>query len=318
MRTIVVGSRRSELALTQTRHVIEKLKRASEKTGRTYEFKIKEIVTKGDRILDVMLSKVGGKGLFVKEIEHALLQGEIDLAVHSMKDMPAQLPPGLIIGAVTEREDARDCLISNHGGGLDALPEGAVVGTSSLRRSCQLRRYRPDLQVKFVRGNIQTRLKKLQTEGFDAIILAAAGLNRMGWQHKISEILDPSICLPAIGQGALGIECRSDDEEIVALLSHINHAETEAAVLSERTFLARMDGSCQVPIGGYAVYVNGKDGADHRTLQLTALVGSPDGSTVLKETLTGTDPAQLGEQMAERLLNQGAKEILEQAGRDQS
>lgn len=316
MRTIVVGSRRSELALTQTKQVIEQLKKASEKMGKPYQFKIKEIVTKGDQILDVMLSKVGGKGLFVKEIEHALAQGEIDMAVHSMKDMPAQLLPGLVNGAITEREDPRDCLISKHNGGLDGLPEGALVGTSSLRRSCQIRRYRPDLQVKFVRGNIGTRIDKLQTEGFDAVILATAGLKRVGWEERISEILDPSISLPAVGQGALGIECRQNDEDLLALLSHINHEETAAAVQAERTFLARMDGSCQVPIGGFAVLENGTEDSGPRKISLTAMVGSADGAVMLKETMTGTDSAELGERMADLLIEQGARDILEQAGRE--
>lgn len=314
MRTIVVGSRRSELALTQTNHVIEQLRQVSEKLGKAYRFEVKEIVTKGDKILDVMLSKVGGKGLFVKEIEQALTSGDIDMAVHSMKDMPAELQPGLVNGAIPDREDARDCLISKHHGGLDGLPQGAVVGTSSLRRSCQIRKYRPDLQIQFVRGNIGTRIGKLDTENFDAVLLAAAGLKRVGWEDQISEVLDPAVCLPAVGQGALGIECREADQELLELLSHINHPESALAVQAERTFLAQMDGSCQVPIGGFAVVE--ERSTEPKQLRLTAMVGTTDGATLLKETLTGTDPVELGMRMADLLIEQGAREILEQARRE--
>lgn len=307
MRTIIIGSRRSELALTQTNLVIEHLKQICQSLGLSYQFKVKEIVTKGDQMLDVMLSKVGGKGLFVKEIEKALTDKEIDLAVHSMKDVPAQLPDGLVIGAVTQREDPRDCIVSKHHGGLDGLPQGAVVGTSSLRRSCQLRKYRSDLQIKFIRGNIGTRMDKLHTERFDAVVLATAGLKRVSWEDKISEIIDPNISLPAVGQGALGIECREEDQELLELLSHMNHTETAMAVQTERSFLSAMDGSCQVPIAGFAV-VEGKQ------IRFTAMVGSADGTNMLKETLVGTDPVALGLRMANIFMEQGAREILAQAG----
>src|SRR5690554_795154 len=215
MRKIIVGSRKSNLAMTQTRWVIERLK--SLNLG--YEFEIKEIVTKGDKILDVTLSKVGGKGLFVKEIEKAMYDGEIDIAVHSMKDLPAVMPEGLTIGAVPERVDPRDVFISNSGEGLMDLPSGSVVGTSSLRRSAQVLVQRPDLKIQWIRGNIETRLRKCREEGYDAILLAAAGLERAGWSKEIvSQFLEPDICLPAVGQGALGIECRADDKEVLELL----------------------------------------------------------------------------------------------------
>lgn len=210
MRNIIVGSRRSKLAMTQTKWVIKKL----EELNPDFTFEIKEIVTKGDRILDVTLSKVGGKGLFVKEIEQAMLSGEIDMAVHSMKDMPSALPEGLMVGCIPKREDPRDVLISKGRQKLADLKQGAVVGTSSLRRSAQLLQMRPDLEIKWIRGNIDTRLKKLETEDYDAIILAAAGLSRMGWKDDVvTEFLDPESCLPAVGQGALAIECRGSDEE---------------------------------------------------------------------------------------------------------
>src|SRR5690554_306940 len=244
MRKIIVGSRRSKLALTQTNWVIEQLK----KLNPSYEFRIKKIVTKGDRILDVTLSKVGGKGLFVKEIEQSLLDGEIDMAVHSMKDMPSDLPQGLVIGAIPKRVDPRDCLITQEGLPLEELPSHARIGTSSLRRASQLKAYRSDFQMDSIRGNIDSRLRKLETEGFDAIILAAAGLHRIGWEDRITAYLNPDICLPAVGQGALGIECRSDDMETLQLLTYLNDRSTNLTVSAERAFLTRLNGGCQVPI----------------------------------------------------------------------
>lgn len=313
MRTIVVGSRRSDLAMTQTKQVIDELEQASRQMGKDYRFEIKEIVTKGDIILDVTLSKVGGKGLFVKEIEKALLDKEIDFAVHSMKDMPSTLQKGLVNGAITKREDARDCLVSKHAGGLADLPEGALIGTSSLRRACQIRNYRPDLRTQFVRGNIGTRISKLETEGFDAVILAAAGLKRVGWEDRISEWIDPEISIPAVGQGALGIECREDDEEILQLLQHINDEVTAKTVTAERTFLAQLDGSCHIPVGAYAVL---KTETRENLLQITGMVGTPDGETMLRKTMTGADPLELGERLADHFIGQGAKEILKQAEAD--
>lgn len=313
MRKIVVGTRQSALALTQTGQVIDHLKELCEQGGIEVEFELKKIVTKGDRILDVTLSKVGGKGLFVKEIEQALFDGEIDLAVHSMKDMPFELPEGLVIGAIPEREDPRDGLITLGGRGLDDLPKGAKIGTSSLRRSSQLQYYRPDLQIEPVRGNIDSRLRKLETEGFDAIVLAAAGLRRIGWEDRISAYLPPELCLPAVGQGALCVECRSDNEFVLDLLAKYRHEPTAIAVSAERSFLGRLNGGCQVPIGAYAqlgsVHADGKP-----EITLTGMVGSPDGKQMLKEKLTGTDPEKLGLALADALIAKGAAELLSIAG----
>lgn len=308
LRTIVVGSRQSALALTQTNQVIEALEKLAEESGLAFRFEVKKIVTKGDRILDVTLSKVGGKGLFVKEIEQALLSGEIDMAVHSMKDMPSVLPEGLVNGAVPLRQDARDCLISREGVDLDGLPHGAKVGTSSLRRSSQLLAYRPDLKLEWIRGNIDSRLRKLETEGFDAILLAAAGLKRMGWEDRITSYLPVEVCLPAVGQGALGIECRADDARLLELLRRYQDEDTARTVTAERSLLAALNGGCQVPIGAYAVLLE-----DGKTVSLTGLVGMPDGSVLLKETAEGTDPTELGLQVAGKLAAKGADRILEQA-----
>lgn len=316
MRTIVVGSRQSALALTQTGQVIDQLKKLCEEHQFEFEFEVKKIITKGDQILDVTLSKVGGKGLFVKEIEQAMLNGEIDMAVHSMKDMPSVLPDGLINGAVPRRVDPRDCLISLEGKNVDELPKGAKVGTSSLRRSSQLKAHRPDLQLEPIRGNIDSRLRKLETEGFQAILLAAAGLYRMGWEDKISSYIPVETCLPAVGQGALGIECREDDNDLRKLLNLFNDKESELTVAAERTFLAVLNGGCQVPIGAHAVLVPAsKDHSQEGSgiIQLTGMVGSPDGDIILKETLTGSDPIKLGEEVAGKLIAQGAEKILEQA-----
>ncbi|HZH59170.1 MAG TPA: hydroxymethylbilane synthase [Metabacillus sp.] len=302
MRKIVVGSRRSKLALTQTNWVINQLK----SFGLPFEFEIKEIVTKGDKILDVTLSKVGGKGLFVKEIEQAMLDGDIDMAVHSMKDMPGILPEGLTIGCVPEREDHRDVLISKDHKKLSELPSGAIVGTSSLRRSAQLLIDRPDLEIKWIRGNIDTRLEKLKTEDYDAIILAAAGLSRMGWSKEVvTEFLEPEVCLPAVGQGALAIECRENDHELLELLAEFTDLSTKLAVTAERTFLTKMEGGCQVPIAGFAT-VN-----DLEEVSFTGLIASPDGKEVYKEQMSGKDPKVIGEKVAELLTNQGAKALID-------
>ncbi len=302
MRKIIVGSRRSKLALTQTNWVIQQLKNL----GAPFEFEVKEIVTKGDKILDVTLSKVGGKGLFVKEIEQAMLDKEIDMAVHSMKDMPAVLPEGLVIGSIPEREDHRDALISNGHVPFKELKPGSVIGTSSLRRSAQLLAQRPDLEMKWIRGNIDTRISKLETEDYDGIILAAAGLKRMGWASDVvTEFIDPDICVPAVGQGALSIECRGDDKELLELLEKFTSKETSATVRAERSFLHKMEGGCQVPIAGYA-YLN-----DQEEIVLTALVGSPDGKTIIKEQVTGTNPEELGELAADKLISQGAKDLID-------
>lgn len=302
MRKIVVGSRRSKLALTQTKWFIEQMKQA----GAPFEFEIKEIVTKGDQILNVQLSKVGGKGLFVKEIQQALFDKEIDFAVHSMKDMPAILPEGLMIGCIPKRVDPRDAYIANGDVKFMDLPAGAVVGTSSLRRSSQLKLLRPDIEIKWIRGNIDTRLRKLREGEYDAILLAAAGMQRMGWpEDLVTEFMDAEACIPAIGQGALAIECRSDDEELLRELQNVSDDETWKAVDAERTFLAEMNGSCQVPIAGYATVT--EDGE----VEMTGYVATPDAEQVFKKTYRGNDPKALGKQIATELREQGAGEVIE-------
>ncbi len=302
MRKIIVGSRRSKLALAQTRWVIGRLKRL----GCPWEFEIREIVTKGDQILNVTLSKVGGKGLFVKEIEQALLREEIDMAVHSMKDMPAVLPAGLTIGSVPEREDPRDVFLAKGGISFRELPEGAVIGTSSLRRKAQLLALRPDLDIRWIRGNIDTRLKKLKTENYDGIILAAAGLSRLGFPREdITEYFNEDDMVPAVGQGALAVECREDDNGLLEWLAKLTCRRTERAVIAEREFLKQVGGSCQVPVGGHAK--TSEDGG----ILFTAFVASPDGRQVFKERVAGKDPASVGREAAERLFNQGAKPLIE-------
>jgi len=294
-----VGTRRSMLALTQTKWVVEQLKKQVPEA----EFELKEIVTKGDRILDVTLSKVGGKGLFVKEIEQSLLDGETDFAVHSLKDMPAELPDGLVIGAIPKRVDPRDVLLSREGRKLDELPQGALIGTSSLRRAAQLLAYRPDLRIESVRGNIDTRIRKLTEGNFDAIVLAAAGLERVNWEGEVTQYLPVEISLPAVGQGALAIECRADDEETLVLLKRLDDEPTRLAVSAERTFLHKLQGGCQVPIAAYATVDAGR-------ITLTGLVGSPDGKKICKCTVVGSDPREVGKQAADEVLRQGAGEIL--------
>lgn len=302
MKKIVVGSRTSNLALTQTNWVIEQLKQLN----LPIEFEVKEIMTKGDRILDVMLSKVGGKGLFVKELELSMLNGEIDMAVHSMKDMPAVLPKGLMIASVPERADHRDAFISKKYSSLASMPSGAVVGTSSLRRSAQILAKRPDLEIKWIRGNIETRLRKLNEGEYDAILLAVAGLERMGWSEEIiTEYMANDDCLPAVGQGALAIQCRENDEEMKQLLAKINDEQTMRTVAAERAFLHKLEGGCQVPIAAYAEL------ASNDTVSLTGLVGEPDGKVIISDTLAGNDPEQIGRTLAEQLMERGAKEILD-------
>ncbi|MFJ7936420.1 hydroxymethylbilane synthase [Sporosarcina sp. NPDC096371] len=301
MRKIIVGSRRSKLALTQTNWFIDQMKAA----GAPFEFEVKEIVTKGDQILDVMLSKVGGKGLFVKEIEQALYNKEIDFAVHSMKDMPAVLPEGLVIGCIPPREDARDAFISNGHVKFMDLPVGAVVGTSSLRRSSQLLLLRPDLEIKWIRGNIDTRLKKLHDGEYDAILLAAAGMKRLGWNDDVAtELMSVEDCIPAVGQGALAIECRADDQELLAELAKISDDKTWKEVEAERTFLSEMDGSCQVPIAGFAEF-------DGTNLELTGFIASPDATQIFKQSFVSADPVEAGKEVAKILRAQGASEVIE-------
>lgn len=302
MRKIIVGTRKSNLAVTQTNWVIDQLKKAGVKN----EFETEEIITRGDRILDVTLSKVGGKGLFVKEIEQAMYDNKIDFAVHSMKDMPAKLPEGLIISCIPVREDHRDAFISIDDVKLKDLPAGSIVGTSSLRRSAQILAERPDLEIKWIRGNIETRLRKLQEEDYDAIILAVSGLKRVGLNETlITEYLNEAICVPAVGQGALAIQSRENDTEINEILAKINHDYTTITVTAERTFLDLLEGGCQVPIGGYA-YLEGEE------IILTALVGTPDGKTILKEVVRGNDPVAVGKEAADKLIARGAKDIVKQ------
>ena len=308
MKKIIVGSRRSKLALTQTNWVIDQLK----KIDPTVEFELKEIVTKGDRILDVQLSKVGGKGLFVKEIEQAMLDKEIDIAIHSMKDMPAILPKGLMIGCVPPREDYRDALISKGNVKFEDLKPNAVIGTSSLRRSAQLLAARPDLEIKWIRGNIDTRIEKLNNEDYDAIILATAGLRRMGWADDvITQHLSEELCLPAIGQGALAIECRIEDTFVRKLLNKFNCENTNKVVTAERAFLTAMDGGCQVPIAGLGKML--EDGQ----VSLKGLVASPDGKIVYSETIIGQDPEKVGKEVANVLTKMGAKALIEQVKEEQ-
>lgn len=301
MRKIIVGSRKSNLAMTQTKWVIDQLKKA----GVENEFEIKKIVTKGDQILDVTLSKVGGKGLFVKEIENAMFDKEIDFAVHSMKDMPSSLPEGLEISSIPDREDHSDAYLAKNNVKLADLKEGSIVGTSSLRRGAQILAARPDLEIKWIRGNVETRIRKLNEEDYDAIILAVSGLKRVGLSEDlITEYLDPEICVPAVGQGALAIESRADDLELKEIVQKIHDEYTARTVLAERTFLQLLEGGCQVPIGGYA-YLDGEE------IILVSLVGTPDGKTILKEVVRGNDPVQVGTEAAEILMKQGAKEIVD-------
>ncbi|MDR6226445.1 hydroxymethylbilane synthase [Desmospora profundinema] len=302
MRTVVVGTRRSELALTQTQWVMDHLQPS---LPEGWELKQERIVTKGDQILHVTLSKVGGKGLFVKEIEQALLDKRIDLAVHSMKDMPGQMPTGLTMGAVTRREDPRDCLLSREGLTLDQLPAGARVGTSSLRRQSQILALRPDLVVEPVRGNLNTRYRKLMDGQFEAIVLAYAGIVRMGWEEKVTEILEPATMLPAVGQGALAVQCRSDDHDLLEYLQVLNDPETERSVTAERSFLHSFDGGCHLPIAGYAV--NRPDG-----IHLRGMVAHPSGNPVLSAEESGDNSREIGKRLARRLLDQGAGVLLEE------
>lgn len=307
-RVIKVGTRQSQLAMTQTGQVIAHLEELCKKHHLPFTFEIHKIVTKGDQILNVTLSKVGGKGLFVKEIEQALLDGVVDIAVHSMKDMPYEFPEGLINGAVPKRLTAQDCLIMKTGTSFADLPKGAKVGTSSLRRSSQLKAARPDIDLQWIRGNIDSRIKKIETDGFDAVVLAAAGLTRMGWTNRISTLISEDVCIPAVGQGALGVQCRQADAEVVQLLALYNDADSAKTVAAERSFLGTLQGGCQVPIGAHAVIRKSENGQE--LIELTAMIGSPDGSKILKEIRVGEDPVALGAEVAHLLLDAGGKEIL--------
>ncbi|RLI00690.1 hydroxymethylbilane synthase [Candidatus Bathyarchaeota archaeon] len=301
--TFYIGTRGSKLAFYQANSV----KLCLEERYSHLSFKIVKIKTTGDKVRDVPLAKIGGKGLFVKEIEEALLAGRIDLAVHSMKDVPTVLPSGLKIGAITKRENPLDVLISREEKRLEELPLGARIGTSSLRRKAQLLNLRPDLKIEPIRGNLDTRIKKLKTEGFDSIIVAASGVIRMGWEEKISEYLSPSIVLPAIGQGALGIETRQDDLETNELISFLHHLESARIIAAERAFLKTLEGGCQVPIAALGIIEKGK-------ISLEGLIGSLDGRKIIREKVEGLpeEAEKIGIDLAKRLLSAGGGSILKE------
>lgn len=296
-----IATRQSPLALWQAQYV----KQCLEANHPQLTVELIPMVTRGDVLLDTPLAKVGGKGLFVKELELALLEGHADIAVHSMKDVPIDFPEGLGLATICERDDPRDAFVSNQYASLNDLPQGSVVGTSSLRRQCQLAERRPDLVIRSLRGNVGTRLSKLDSGEYDAIILAAAGLNRLGLQSRIRCALPAEVSLPAVGQGAVGIECRLDDERTRKLLAPLNHNETSLRVAAERAMNRRLEGGCQVPIGSYAELKNGE-------LWLRALVGSPDGSFMVRGERRGApaDAEKMGVSLAEELLNNGAREVL--------
>lgn len=326
-RRIIIGTRGSKLALWQAEWVKSELRRINP----GIDVELNKIKTTGDKILDVPLAKVGGKGLFVKEIEEALLGNQADLAVHSMKDVPTDFPRGLHLAVICKREDPRDAFISRIRNSkfeirnFPELPKNARVGTSSLRRSCQLLNIRPDLKIEQLRGNLDTRLRKLDEGQFDAIILAAAGVKRLGWADRIAEILAPEISLPAIGQGAIGIECRTDDRFINEIIAPLNHAETSACVRAERAFLKKLEGGCQVPIAAHARLVGAKENvrgkksdsslaANHLSIIIDGLVGSISGERLIRVHGEGRpqDGESLGTKLADEILSKGAKEILDE------
>ncbi len=291
---LVVGSRGSALALWQARHIAARLQELGEET------RIEIIKTTGDKIQDVPLSQVGGKGLFTKEVEEALLAGTIDLAVHSLKDMPTEIPGGLTLAAIPEREEPRDALV---GATLADLKEGVRIGTSSLRRSAQLHALGRGLAIENLRGNVDTRLRKLDEGKYDAIVLASAGLRRLGWQDRIRELIPEDVMCPAVGQGALAIETREDGGAAWNIVRKLDHAESRKTVEAERALLAVLGGGCQVPIGAYARIENG-------SLRLRAIVASPDGSRIIRDELWGSNPLITGTELGKRLLEAGARQIL--------
>jgi hydroxymethylbilane synthase len=297
MANLRIGSRGSQLALWQANHVAALLR----EQGHAVEIEI--IKTTGDKILDVALAKVGTKGMFTKEIEEALADRRVDLAVHSLKDVPTELQPEFELAAIMKREDPRDAFISVKYAALEELPQRARVGTSSLRRQCQLKAVRPDLEIFPLRGNVDTRLRKLESGEYDAIILASAGVHRLGLDKHVRSRISPEVMCPAVGQGALAIESRAGDRETLAHLEFLNHADTRAAVECERALLGSMGGGCQVPIGAFAEKCGGG-------LLLRAMVGRPDGSEVLREQAQGSDPEQLGRSTAKKLLQRGGEKIL--------
>lgn len=301
MKTLKIATRQSPLALWQAEHIKARLEAAHA----DLKVELVTFVTQGDKILDTPLAKIGGKGLFVKELEAALMDGRADLAVHSMKDVPMALPEGLALAVICEREDPLDAFVSNTYRHFDDLPQGAKVGTSSLRRKCQILKQRPDLQIIDLRGNVGTRLAKLDAGNYDAIILASAGLKRLGLAERIRHAIAPELSLPAVGQGALGLECRDADQAVLDLISPLMHAETDVCVRAERAFNAYLEGGCQVPIAGYATLQNGK-------IHLEGRVGAVDGAILLKAEYMGAaaEAEQLGVALAKDLVAQGAGELL--------
>ncbi|PFG10081.1 MULTISPECIES: hydroxymethylbilane synthase [unclassified Marinobacter] len=301
-RNLRIATRSSALALWQA----EFIKAELERLHSNVTVELVKIKTLGDKILDVPLAKVGGKGLFVKELEEAMLDGRADLAVHSMKDVPMAFPEGLGLVAICERDDPTDAFVSNHFSSLDDLPQNAVVGTSSLRRESQLRANRPDLQIRMLRGNVNTRLAKLDAGNYDAIILASSGLKRLGFEARIRNCMPDTLSLPAVGQGALGIECRLDDQELRAMLEPLNHTDSADRVKAERALNTRLNGGCQVPIAAYALL------EDNDMLWLRGLVGAVDGSLIFRAEgrVHRSEGERLGRELAENLLAQGADKVL--------
>jgi hydroxymethylbilane synthase len=296
-----IATRGSKLALWQANHV----KSGLEKANPGIEVELLVLKTKGDKILDVALAKVGGKGLFVKEIEEALLDGRAEIAVHSMKDVPTELPPQLELAATDVREDVRDALFAREAAGLDDLPQGAKVGTSSLRRQAQLLHHRPDFEIVSIRGNVDTRLRKLQDENLDAVVLAAAGVKRLGYAERVTEYLPVEVSLPATCKGSLGIEIRRDDDQTRGLIEPFVHRPTAVAVTAERAFLKTLEGGCQVPIAGLAIVEGGR-------VKMEGLVGSVDGRRIIRERIEGSEKEaeELGVQAATAILDRGGREIL--------
>lgn len=300
-RIIRIATRKSALALWQAEYVKAALLNAYD----NIQVELVPMSTQGDKILDTPLAKIGGKGLFIKELEVAMTEGRADIAVHSMKDVPIAFPDGFGLHAICERENPYDAFVSNHFNSLQELPQNAVVGTSSLRRQCQLRKIRPDLVIKDLRGNVNTRLAKLDAGGYDAIVLAAAGLIRLGMQQRIQAEIPAELSLPAVGQGAVGIECRNDDADLIALLAPLNHLKTSIRVRAERAMNAKLNGGCQVPIGSFAEL-------DGQRITLRGLVGSVDGKVMLYATHSDVlgNAEKLGEHVAKLLIDQGAEKIL--------
>lgn len=298
---IVIGTRDSALAMWQTNWVADNLKRLNPE----YTFKIVSMKTQGDKILDVALAKIGDKGLFTKELEVAMLNREIDLAVHSMKDLPTVLPEGLVIGAICERFDPRDVLVARNGMTLADMPQGAKIGTSSLRRCAQLLNYRPDFNLVDLRGNLNTRMAKLDRENMDGIILAAAGIERLGWGDRITERIPFEVSLPAVGQGSIGIEIRGEDEEVFNVVQKLNHPASEFSIKAERAMLKKLEGGCQIPIGALGLVEEGR-------LTLQGLVAGLDGKELIRDSVSGKaeEAAALGQDLADKLIAMGADRIL--------